>query len=158
VTIQGARQGFALALAEGLSALSAVPLGGAAAIVGASLDPLGEGVKGGEANDHLLGHLFGLGAVSRAILAREGGGAAEKANLPVRCVCPPLIPPLIPSGALTPSPLWPPPTPSVALSPPHLSTPSVLSRVHPLYAPSVPSRAHPLYGPEPILSVPPLWP
>jgi DNA polymerase phi len=74
----GARQGFATALAHALTAVPAVPLEHVFSLLKDSLEPVTGASKGAEVNDSFFGQLFGLGAIIRALEAREAAAAAPQ--------------------------------------------------------------------------------
>jgi len=92
----GARQGFATALTQALTVVTAVPLEHAFALLKSSLEPVTGASKGAEVNDSFFGQLFGLGAIIRALDARAiaatttttttttKAGKAADANLTLR--------------------------------------------------------------------------
>lgn len=65
--LQGARQGFAAALAQTLAAVQCVPLQHAHALLLACMENVTGSAKASEVNDHYFGQLFGasLAAASR---------------------------------------------------------------------------------------------
>ena len=70
----GARQGFALALTAAFSEIPLVSLPDGLKLLKTSLDPITQATKGSEARDILMGQLFGVAALVRAMAARLAAG------------------------------------------------------------------------------------
>ena len=70
----GARQGFALALTAAFSEIPLVSLPDGLKLLKTSLDPITQATKGSEARDILIGQLFGVAALVRAMAARLAAG------------------------------------------------------------------------------------
>ena len=69
----GARQGFALALTA-FSEIPLVSLPDGLKLLKSSLEPITQSTKGAEARDILMGQLFGVAALARAMAARLAAG------------------------------------------------------------------------------------
>ena len=75
----GARQGFALALTAAFAEMRLVSLEDGLKLLKSSLEPITQSTKGSEARDILMGQLFGVAALVRAMAARlQSGGFAEE--------------------------------------------------------------------------------
>ena len=70
----GARQGFALALTAAFSEIPLVSLPDGLKLLKTSLDPITQATKGSEARDILMGQLFGVAALVRAMAPRLAAG------------------------------------------------------------------------------------
>ena len=70
----GARQGFALALTAAFTEIPLVSLPDGLKLLKSSLEPITQSTKGAEARDILMGQLFGIAALVRAMAARFKGG------------------------------------------------------------------------------------
>ena len=70
----GARQGFALALTAAFSEIPLVSLPDGLKLLKSSLEPITQSTKGAEARDILMGQLFGVAALARAMAARLAAG------------------------------------------------------------------------------------
>ena len=70
----GARQGFALALTAAFSEIPLVSLPDGLKLLKSSLEPITQSTKGAEARDILMGQLFGVAALVRAMAARLAAG------------------------------------------------------------------------------------
>ena len=70
----GARQGFALALTAAFSEIPLVSLPDGLKLLKTSLEPITQATKGSEARDILMGQLFGVAALVRAMAARLAAG------------------------------------------------------------------------------------
>ena len=70
----GARQGFALALTAAFAEIPLVTLPDGLKLLKSSLEPITQSTKGSEARDILMGQLFGVAALVRAMAARLGSG------------------------------------------------------------------------------------
>jgi len=81
--VQGARQGFALALTGALTVLPSVSGEQAVTILLENSEPVTGSSKGAEARDIYLGKLFGFAAVGRALEARRGAGGAASDTTPL---------------------------------------------------------------------------
>jgi DNA polymerase phi len=76
----GARQGFALALTAAIAEIPLVSLSDGLRLLKTSLEPITQATKGTEARDILMGQLFGVAALVRAMSARLAGGEIELAD------------------------------------------------------------------------------
>ena len=73
----GARQGFALALTTALTEIrGAVSLEGGLDLLKKSLEPITQSTKGAEARDILMGQLFGVATLVRAMASQSSGDGA----------------------------------------------------------------------------------
>tara|TARA_B110000977_G_scaffold21250_1_gene25502 strand:+ start:17225 stop:21355 length:4131 start_codon:yes stop_codon:yes gene_type:complete len=70
----GARQGFALALTAAFAEIPLVSLSDGLKLLKTSLEPITQATKGTEARDILMGQLFGIAALVRAMSARLEAG------------------------------------------------------------------------------------
>ena len=70
----GARQGFALALTAAFSEIPIASLDDGLQLLKSSLEPITQSTKGSEARDILMGQLFGVAALVRAMRARLATG------------------------------------------------------------------------------------
>ena len=74
----GARQGFALALTAAFSEIPLVSLPDGLKLLKTSLEPITQATKGSEARDILMGQLFGVAALVRAMAARLAAGEIRR--------------------------------------------------------------------------------
>ena len=70
----GARQGFALALTAAFTEIPLVSLPDGLKLLKSSLEPITQSTKGAEARDILMGQLFGIAALVRAMATRFKSG------------------------------------------------------------------------------------
>ena len=79
----GARQGFALALTAAFSEIPLVSLPDGLKLLKTSLDPITQATKGSEARDILMGQLFGVAALVRAMARALAAGGRRREAVPL---------------------------------------------------------------------------